>query len=351
MSISEQQRQQVMAQAQGALRLQIAYVGVANHLFPALTRLGEANVSELAAEAGRDPGYVERWCDAALAFGLVEEVGDGRFVATDLGAAFDPAQPGSLMPFAVQTMLSAHMAESAASRMESGERPGEAVLGERPGLLPWFGPMLEATFAPLFEGEILPQLDIYREAETAGGVAVDLGCGNGWYLRTLARALPRLRGVGVDGFAENIDQATLLAAADGVADRLTFTAGDLHDLELPEPPAVIAMNRALHHVWSERDRLLPRLAERLAPGGAVVVWEPAWPDRRSALLDPARRPMAFQNLAEHVQGNHFLRPAEVAAAFEAVGLTPEVHLFAGDKEAVIVARKGAFFAARKKNGG
>jgi len=339
MSISEAQRQQVMAQAQGALCLQVAYVGVANHLFPALARLGTASVAELATAVGRDLGYVERWCDAALAFGLVAEVGEGRFSATDLGAAFDPAAPGSLMPFAVQTMLAAHMAESAASRMESGERPGEAVLGERPGLLPWFGPMLEATFAPLFEGEILPHLAVYRDAEAAGGVAVDLGCGNGWYLRALVRHLPRLRGVGVDGFAENIDQATLLAAAEGVADRLTFTAGDLHDLELAEAPAVIAMNRALHHVWDQRDRLLPRLAERLAPGGAVVIWEPAWPDRRGALLDPTRRPMAFQNLAEHVQGNRFLRPAEVAAAFEGVGLTPEVHLFAGGKEAVIVARK------------
>lgn len=339
MSISEQQRQQVMTQAQGALALQVAYVGVANHLFPALARLGEASAAELATEAGRDVGYVERWCDAALAFGLLEEVGEGRFSATELGAAFDPAQPASLMPFAVQTMLSAHMAESAASRMESGERPGEAVLAERPGLLPWFGPMLEATFTPLFENEILPQLDIYREVEAVGGVAVDLGCGNGWYLRALVRHLPGLRGHGVDGFAENIDQAIRLAAAEGVADRLTFTAGDLHDLALTEPPTVIAMNRALHHVWSERDRLLPKLAERLAPGGAVVVWEPAWPDRRGALCDPARRPMAFQNLAEHVQGNHFLRPAEVAAAFEAVGLTPEIHLFADDKEAVVVARK------------
>jgi len=339
MSISEQQRQQVMAQAQGALALQVAYVGVANHLFPALASLGEASVAELAAEAGCDVGYVARWCDAALAFDLAEEVSADRFAATDLGAAFDPAAPASLMPFAVQAMLSAHMAESAASRMVSGERPGEAVLGERPGLLPWFGPMLEATFAPLFEHEILPQLDIYRAAEAAGGVVVDLGCGNGWYLRALARALPRLRGHGVDGFSENIDQAIRLAAGEGVADRLTFTSGDLHDLELAEPPWVIAMNRALHHVWTERNRLLPKLAARLAPGGAVVVWEPAWPETRGALRDPARRPMAFQNLAEHVQGNRFLRPAEVAEAFAAVGLTPEVHLFADEREAVIVARK------------
>jgi hypothetical protein len=49
--------------------------------------------------------------------------------------------------------------------------------------------------------------------------------------------------------------------------------------------------------------------------------------------------MAFQNLSEHVQGNHFLRPDEVAEAMESAGLEPEVFTFAEGNEAVIVGRK------------
>ena len=59
--------------------------------------------------------------------------------------------------------------------------------------------------------QILPNVPVFSEANQKGGVAVDLGCGNGWYLRKMAKRFPQLRGVGLDGFAENITQATQLA--------------------------------------------------------------------------------------------------------------------------------------------
>ncbi|NIR99446.1 MAG: class I SAM-dependent methyltransferase, partial [Gammaproteobacteria bacterium] len=72
---------------------------------------------ELARAAGQDPAYVRRWCDAAYAFELLEEVRPGVFRLTETGGAFCPDAPGTLMPFAVQHMISAHMAERAAGLM------------------------------------------------------------------------------------------------------------------------------------------------------------------------------------------------------------------------------------------
>lgn len=99
------------------------------------------------------------------------------------------------------------------------------------------------------------------------------------------------------------------------------------------------MNRALHHVWDEKDNVLRILREHLAPGGWAVIWEPAWPRERAALAAPPMRPLAFQNLAEHVQGNHFLRPDEIAEALAQAGLEPNVHLFAEGREAVVTGRR------------
>src|SRR5690606_18356531 len=166
-------------------------------------------------------------------------------------------------------------------------------------------------------------------------------CGNGWYVRALAKRCPNVRGVGLDGFDENIRQAEDLAREDGVADRVRFAHGDIHDFALDEPADLIAMNRALHHVWDRRENVMRILSEHLAPGGAAVIWEPRWPDARETLRDPKTRGMAFQNLSEHVQGNHFLRPAEIAEAMAGAGLVPEVHTFMGGNEAVVIGRKPA----------
>lgn len=327
----------VAQQAKGAMALHAAYVGVANGLFDTLEGLDRADPATLAAEAGVDADYAARWADAAYAFGYLDTDGQGAFGLTDTGTLF--THHGGGAPFAIQGALTAHLADRAAECMPSGEQPGESVFGERPTLGPLFGPMLEGMFAPFFEREILPTLAIYREMDEREGLVVDLGCGNGWYLRRMAQRYPHLRGLGLDPGERAAEQARELATADNVGDRLDFRVGDIDHFPTNEPVDLIALNRALHHLWGETDDVFGRLYRHLRPGGGVVVWEPNWPAHREALRQPRRQGMALQNLMEHVQGNHFLRPDEIVGAMEAAGFSAEVHTFAEDSEAVVVGRR------------
>lgn len=139
-------KQQFRAMAQCSQSLAVAYIGVVNGLFASLKSLGRADADALASAAGMDAAYVRRWCDAAYAFLYLDSEGD-TFRLAESGAAMLPDAPGTLMPIAAQAMLNMHMAERAAALMRTGERPGEQVMGERETLLPWFGPMLEASFS------------------------------------------------------------------------------------------------------------------------------------------------------------------------------------------------------------
>ncbi|MHB1565404.1 MAG: class I SAM-dependent methyltransferase [Acidiferrobacter sp.] len=327
-------REMFMKDTQGAVRLSVAYIGVSGGLFAALDHVGPADAAALARAANRDIGYVQRWCDAAYAFELLDDTADG-FALTAMGRAFLPTTIGTLMPFAVQEVLTAHMAERVVALMKTGERPGESVLAERESILPWFGPMLEAQFGPLFEKTIMPALPVYEDVALRQGLAIDLGCGNGWYLRRLARRFEGLRCLGIDGFDENIRQASAQAESEGLGARVRFEQGDIYAFHSPEAADIIALNRALHHVWDEKDKVFTILRDHLKPGGTAVIWEPYWPAQRSQLRAVGHRMMAFQNLTEHVQGNHFLQPAEIAAAFAAVGLNPTIHAFLDGREAVI----------------
>ena len=340
MSVSAELRNQIMAQAQGATALYVAYIGVANPLFTTLAKTDMATPAELAEQTGLDPGYVARWCDAAFAFGYLEEVGS-QLRMTELGRAFLAETPGTVLPFAVFPMIAAHMTERAATFMKTGERPGERVLAERESILPLFGPMLEHMFGSMFEQQILPHVPVYQETNQKEGLAVDLGCGNGWYLRKMAYQFPHLRGIGLDGIAENITQATELAQHEGLGERLTFDTGDIHQFTISEPVDLIAMNRALHHVWSEKENVFRILKEHLKPGGVAVIWEPNWPQTRAELRNPGKAGMALSNLIEHIQGNHYMRPEEIEAAFHSVDMDTQVYLFANGNEAVVVGRKQA----------
>lgn len=327
--------------AQGAASLNIAYIGVVNGLFAALHRQGAATSETIADAAEMDRGYVRRWCDAAYAAGYLDEA-EGRFRLTPSGAAMRPDAADSLMPIAVRSVLSAHMAERAAALMRTGARPGEQVLADCETLLPWFGPMLEATYATFFDQTISPAIPTFREVDARGGLVVDLGCGNGWYLRALGRRFSALRALGLDGLAENIAHARRLAQAEGLTGRISFEARDIHGLALTEKADLIAMSRALHHVWEAgAANFLTSLRDNLKPGGAVVIWEPNWPSERARLRAPGAQQLGFQNLLEHVQGNHLLGADEIASELRAVGLEPQTFLFADGLEAVVVARKTA----------
>lgn len=338
MSVSQEMRNQIISNIQGAIALNIAFIGLSNNLFTVLAEMGRVSHNELSAKTGLDMGYLRRWCDAAFAFGLLDE-DDGKLLLTELGNAFIPETQGSLMPFAVQSVLSAHMCERAATFMRNGERPGEKVLAERENIIQLFGPMLEAMFSGIFEQQLLPNIPTYKETDDRGGIAVDLGCGNGWYLRKLATRFPNMRGIGFDGFEENINHATRLSQKDGLSKRLSFFIGDIYHIRVNESVDLIAMNRALHHVWDEREKVFTVIKEHLKIGGSAVIWEPNWPKVRSDLKDPMKRGMAFQNLVEHIQGNHFLTPEEVEAEFHRVGMKTEVCLFVNGNEAVIVGKK------------
>ena len=170
-------KQQFRGMAQGSQSLAVAYIGIVNGLFSALSRATHKDSDALAA-AAMDAAYVRRWCDAAYAFGYLDVDGDVFSLAAS-GAAMLPGAPESLMPMAVQAVLNMHMAERGAALMRTGERPGEKVMAECETLMPWFGQMLESGFAPFFEQTICPAIPIFAEVNSKGGLAVDFGCGNG----------------------------------------------------------------------------------------------------------------------------------------------------------------------------
>ena len=223
-------KDKIRIQSQGVTTLNISFIGIVNGLFESLEK-NPATAKDLATETKMDPDYVERWCDAAYAFGLIDAE-DHQFHLSPLGEIMRPSHPQTSMPQVIQAVLGTHMSERIAGLMRTGERPGENILGERESILPWFAPMLEATFGPIFENQIFPGIPFFKELNRNNALVIDLGCGNGWYLRALSRHNPELHGLGVDGFRENIRQATRLADEAGSGSRLQFIQGDIFSLKL-----------------------------------------------------------------------------------------------------------------------
>lgn len=137
-----------------------------------------------------------------------------------------------------------------------------------------------------WSAQMTEDLPFYVElAREADGLLVELAVGNGRVAIPVARETGR-RVVGLDSSPAMLKQARAGAAEASV--ELDLRLGDMRDLELEEPAALIyCPARALLHLptWADRRRTFERVAAALRPGGRFAWNAFAFDHRIAATLD------------------------------------------------------------------
>jgi trans-aconitate 2-methyltransferase len=134
------------------------------------------------------------------------------------------------------------------------------------------------TYERFRDLRLRPALDLLAQVpELPPGQIVDLGCGAGAAGPALRVRFPQAQLLGLDASAAMLARAT----AAGVYNALLLC--DIGGWRPKEPIALIFSNAALHWL-DDHDRLLPRLAGFLAPGGALAVQMPRNFDAPSHVL-------------------------------------------------------------------
>ncbi|MFI0451338.1 trans-aconitate 2-methyltransferase [Actinomadura sp. 6N118] len=110
--------------------------------------------------------------------------------------------------------------------------------------------------------ELLARVDL-----AAPGHIVDLGCGSGELTASLLRRWPDAKIEALDSSPE------MIAAAQGIPGKLTFSVGDVATWRPERPVDLIISNAVLQWVPTHKD-LLPRWIEALAPGGRLAFQVP-----------------------------------------------------------------------------
>jgi len=123
-------------------------------------------------------------------------------------------------------------------------------------------------------------------AKEADGPVVELAVGTGRVAIPVARATGR-KVIGIDG-----SPSMLAQAREAGGDLLDLRLGDMRDLELEEPAALVyCPARSLLHLptWADRRRVFERVAEALLLGGRFAWNAFAFDHAIAARLDGARQ--------------------------------------------------------------
>ncbi|NDY41744.1 methyltransferase [Dissulfurirhabdus thermomarina] len=241
---------------------------------------GALAADEVARRVGGDVRGVTTLLDALAAMGLLEKDGDA-YRNTETAALFlDRASPRYV----------GHIIRHHHYLVESWSRLPEAVLGGRPvrdrdHRTP---EQRESFLMGMFNLAMGIAPRLCREIDIAGRRRLlDLGGGPGTYAIHFCLANPELHAVVFDlPTTEPFARRTIERF--GVADRVTFRAGDFLRDDLGGPYDVAWISHVLHSEGPAGcRRLLRKVASALEPGGLVLVHEFILDDHRAGPLFPA----------------------------------------------------------------
>ena len=258
------------------------------NLFHELCQSGRLNADDLRARIGLHHRSARDFFDALVALEMLDRDEEGRYSNTAATELFlDPAKPsytGGLLEMANSRLY--QFWGSLTEALRTGEPQSEVKTGGDFFATLYADPHKLAQFAGAMSG-----------LSTATGKAIaakfpwrnyssviDIGCAQGAISVAIAGAHEHLTGGGFDlPPIEPIFDAYI--ARHGLADRLSFTAGDFFADPLPQAD-VLVMGHILHD-WDldQKLLLLKKAYDALPDGGALIVYE--------ALIDDDRRHNAF----------------------------------------------------------
>lgn len=323
------------------MALSVGYIGLFQGLFDALAERRAVRPQDLAADKRLDAGYVRRWCEAAYAFGLLRH-SRGRYSLTPFARAAlcTAGQDFSGGQFLRGIQATAIIAYNYPLFMRDGSRPGYGVMARYPEFAPLFSAMLENVQRATFVHEILPQVPDYAEIGQRGGALMDMGCGNAWFLVTLAERFPGVTGVAVDFAEVNVKAAEAKIRAAGLQARLGVRRADIADYAYDGTYDLICFNQVIHDVWGRRGEVLARARDALRNAGRIAIWDRPFPAMLRELKRPPRHFMVFLNLFEEMGGTRLLSESEMVEGLGQASFT-DIRTYRVDQgaQAVVVGRK------------
>jgi SAM-dependent methyltransferase len=280
---------------------------------------GPLPAAALAGKTGTDERAMAMLADALVSFNYLTRTPDGYANAPIAQRWLLPTAEGSYLH--TLTMWQTLLFELWGN-LEQTVRTGRpavdfyAWLERRPEELTGFSGMLTALAGWLAD-------DILAAAPLPAGAGrlLDLGGGHARHTITFCQRYPELRATVVD-LPGALEIGRAAVAREGLADRVTFRAGDLATEPLGEDVDVVLMFNLLHGAGAEQNAaLVARAAQALRPGGVVAVLDQLREEEPpKSAVDDAFLQVFNLNLC-HTQGGRLYRAAEVDGWLAAAGLT------------------------------
>ena len=326
----DSQAMKIFEWAAGAASLRMANYGLKLGLFDAITSTpGGATLDEIAERANLDPRYVTAWAKTALAGELLEYApASGRFTMAPFmdQLLLDDSDFQYQAGLAVSHGVESRLADRVAECFASGEGIPFADYGE--DMVEAIHAFSKAAYELFLPSVLIPELPELRDRLAAGGTILELGCGSGAGLISLARTFPECTVTGLDPDPISIGRAKERIDAAGLGEHVHAEEMRGEDLTSEDAFDFIYTQISLHEMDDARI-VLANARRALKDDGTLLVTEIRGPERMEDCYGAYNAVLSHIDLFYEVpqavaKGGHavgFFTRAEMEAMAADAGLT------------------------------
>jgi ubiquinone/menaquinone biosynthesis C-methylase UbiE len=309
----DQQAMKIFDWAAGAASLRMAYYGLKFGLFQAIADApGGLTLLELEERSRLDPRYLHAWARTALAGELLDyQASTGRLTMAPhmeqllLDDTDFQYSAGLATSFAVESRLADRVAEG----MRTGEGIPFADYGQE--MVESIHAFSKAAYELFLPSVLLPALPELMQRLKAGGTILELGCGAGAGLISLARTFPACTVTGVDPDPVSIALARQRIEDAGLGEHVHAEEMRGEDLTSEDAFDFIYTQISLHEMDDARV-VLSNARRALKEDGTLLITEIRGPERMEDAVG------AYNAVLSHIDLFYEI-PQAVAKGGHAVG--------------------------------
>lgn len=318
----QERAQRFFEWAQGFAAMRMAYFGLRLGLFEALRSSPTGlTAADLAGTLDLDERYVAAWAKASYGCELLAyDPATSRFrLAPHMGELLmNVSDPYYLAGLPLSLAVESRLVDRLLDAFRSGGGLPFADYG--PEMVESLEAFSRAAYEVYLPNILLPSVPGLRDRLADGGKILELGCGSGVGLLSLARAFPACAVTGVDPDETSIARARQRVEEAGLADRVTAEVMRSEDLNIENVFDFVYVQTALHEM-DEVVTALRNARRALVEGGILLVTEVRGAERVEDATGPYHAVLSHidlyyeipQSLAKGGLGVGFLNRQQVEA--------------------------------------
>jgi SAM-dependent methyltransferase len=270
----DEQALKIYSWAAGAASLRMAYYGTRLGLFEALTAEPDGlTLDELIERSGLDARYIRAWARTSVAGELLSyDAASGRLTMAPFmeGLLLDDSDFQYMAGLVTSNAVESRLADRVCEAFRAGEGIPFAEYGQE--MVETIHAFSKAAYELFLPAVLLPEIPELTARLANGGTVLELGCGAGAGLVSLARALPETTVTGLDPDPTSIALARERVDAAGLSERVHAEEMRAEDLTSEDAFDFIYIQISLHEMDDPRI-VLANARRALKDDGLLLITE------------------------------------------------------------------------------